>query len=366
MNAFSENSLYINLYDGISGDSITQNISIEFSSNGTEFTNYTTTGFLFIDDIIPGVYTITASNENYSDAQYIVTVSENSFQYLNIYLFNSTAEVTFTLVNKNTEEIIEDAVMTIQTYVNLTLTTIAVYESDITGRILFDYVDSKYYKFIITKTGYEEKYFVLDPITFSSYKVQLTPESTTNDQSDYAGINIYYNPPYFHENQNNELEMIFSSYQGELLSYGFNITFPNSTVANESMNVYGATLSTSFNISDAPMNDDVVVTYYYTKIGEEKKVFTFNYNIIQESEEYTFLNNKGNTYGLGLFERVLLANGISMLVGGSAFYSLNALSGGTLTLLIFAVFVVMGFIPLWTVLISIFVGIIIISWRSSQ
>jgi len=67
-----------------------------------------------------------------------------------------------------------------------------------------------------------------------------------------------------------------------------------------------------------------------------------------------------NTFGLGLFERVLIVIIIGIIVGGIVSLVAGGIAGGAVGLFIFGVFASVGFISWWLLWPSLIAGLIIV------
>ena len=76
------------------------------------------------------------------------------------------------------------------------------------------------------------------------------------------------------------------------------------------------------------------------------------------------VKNRDNTYGLGLFERVLIMTLVIIFLVGVASIMGQPLGGVVLSLFIMGVFITIGFIPFWIVALSLVSGYFILLWRS--
>ena len=85
---------------------------------------------------------------------------------------------------------------------------------------------------------------------------------------------------------------------------------------------------------------------------------------VSTAGNYTFIQNQDNTYGLGIFERILLATIIVLFVVGIATLVGQPIPGFILGLFIMGYMAYIGFIELWLILPSMFIGVIFMGWKS--
>jgi hypothetical protein len=78
----------------------------------------------------------------------------------------------------------------------------------------------------------------------------------------------------------------------------------------------------------------------------------------------TFMSNKDKTFGLGIFERILIVTIILIFCMGIATLVGQPLPGFAITLFVMGYMVYIGFIPLWIILPSMVLGFMFTVWRS--
>lgn len=365
LNVSYENTFSINISirDSETNALITENTSVRFSKSDYEETIYTDTGLLYKSDLEYATYSVFFSVKNgtvgYSNRIYTVTLSNSSTVRLTAYLSKNTSTVTFTVVDIYTSEFIPNVLSTMYQYIGSSYVPIESHYSDITGRVQFTYQANTNYRFYFANAGYEDYIFYLNPILFSEYDVRMTPTSTINQSQDYEGISLVYSPYLFYPGANS-FTFLIQSPDGELTAYGYTLTFPGGTDTQAGSNAIGSQLQSSFNITGASWNDRLQLDYYYHTDASGFRNFTYYYPIAVNQTNTTFMNLKDETYGLGIFERLLIATlmwvfivGVSTLIG-------RPIPGLALGVLVMGFLVYTGFIPLWSIIISIFVSMLYI------
>ena len=361
---YTMNSIYINIYDADTGLLITQNISVTVSGNTTEETKTTTTGHVYFDLLPDGVYNVKLSGSNYSLRTYSVTVAERSTQTLNAYLSAYTQTVIFTVRDDDTKNSIEGCSLSMYRLVNSSWNVVESKTSDITGRAQFTYTPNIKYRFVTTCEGYIDKEFYLDPIIFSSYNIDMEKTIVLPEDQDYYGVSVTFSPNYFENDKAYNFSITFQSPSGLLSIYNYSITYPSGNASNSGNNAIGETFTTSFNITNATYPSYVVVNYSYnTSIGSWRS-FSYRYLVEETIPSHSILELRENDYGLGDFTKALIAVGITIIVAGVAMV-VNMMAGAVLGIMVIGYFLYIGFLPLWSVLISFLVIILIIARRSS-
>lgn len=367
--------LYINVYDEQTNLFVEDTTTITFSKGNESFTLNTTTGRLNLtglEAIESGEYSVFFENSAYNPRTYDLTYNRTYAQTLNAYLVPLEAPSTiFTLEDSQSRIPVEGATVTIQRYVNGTLTTVLSLESDITGRVGFDYIPDRQYEFEITMTGYETRSFTLNPILFSSYTILLEPSISFGEiGGDFSGVGITFSTTRFTESQTNNLTLSFSDPSGGLVSYGYNVSTDTSgQVASESgSNAYGSILPSSFAIPDVPLYDQVRVDYYYERSDGVVRTFTTSYSITQVNayQNQTWVNNRQIAENIAPLDRaaiVVIATGALSALA----YTFVGLGGASLSaIVLLGFFAYSGFINGWIVAISIIGFMFLLLGRGSQ
>lgn len=362
-------SIQIYIYDAESGTLATENITITASGNTFSETRTTTNGETLFGNLTTGIYTFTFSGANYTSQTYTLTIGTNTYQTLNAWLSTNTSNLRFIMRDWDSALEIENVSVTMQRIVNNTWVTVESRLSDITGRVLFQYLENTRYRFTTSKTGYTSRTFELNPvdplIAEEGYTVRIRKSTTQTDPSNFAGVNIEINPTTYKEGLNNFTYYLFSP-EGQITEFGYTLTFPGGTTSDSSNEAYGTTLSTTINISGASLGDTVNLTYYITDTIRGTRNYTASYFIDVTTNTWTFTNIRDTDYGFTLFEKLIIATLGIIVVGGAAFLFLGGLAGGIVALITMGFFYWIGFLTLWMILPSIFGALFLIIWRGSQ
>lgn len=357
--------LNMSVFDESTGSYLLQNVTILISSDSYERTQYTSTGTATASNLVDGLHQITFSADNYSVRTYTLTLS-NATQNLNAYLAPDTSDLTFTVKDQNNGEFLENVLSTQYRIINNSWIPVESKYTDITGRIVFSYVSGVKYRFIMAKTSYETNTFELNPVVFNSYDVYLNPTSTVDATHDYDRVAIVYSPQEYIEGNNTFLWIISNPF-GELTSYGYTLYYPGGTSASSGSNAQGSQLTSLVNISGATFGDRVQLDMFYISTVAGSKNFTIYFPInLNQTGSGVISANQDNHYGLGLFERILIMVITVLFVTGIATLIGRPLEGFGLGLLMMGWFVWIGFISIWSIMVSLIAGIIIISARSSD
>lgn len=336
---------------------ITELTDISLIGSEATYDYNTSNGTHYADNIISGTYSVKASIDGYDDKYYSVTVNDRSHQELTIYFAENYDNVTFIFQDENTGSTLEGVYFSMSRYVNGTLTSVTSKLSDITGTIIAKYVPNTFYSISASKTGYAVKTFNLDPVESDTYIVKLDP--STDQVFIDNGVSIYYTPKTF-TNGTNTFNFTFNSPLGFLNSYSLMVSYPDGFKSYTGSNSVGEVFYFDFDITNPSLYDSVKVQYYYiTSLGSESnKTYYHTINYINASST-SWANFEANYDDLGIFERIMLVVLAVILVAGFG-YLIGGFGGSMIMgLLVYVFFVATGFIPLWTILISLFVGLIL-------
>lgn len=294
------------------------------------------------------------------------TYLNNVTQQLNLYTQDTTSTTTFTVKDQDTDKLLDGVLASMYRQIDGEWQPIEAKTTDITGRVQFSYQPYVEYRFYFARSGYEDYIFYLNPVLYSSYDVKMTKSTILNETVDYDRIALTYSPTVFYNGLNNFTFLIQSPYS-ELLAYGYTLTYPGGSTGESGNNPIGSQLtSTDFNIVGATNYDTLRLDYYYNTELSGLRNFTFYYTIIVPESNYTMMANRDRTYGLGLFERLLIAVSIIVLVVGIATLIGQPIPGMALGLIILGYLTYIGLVPLWATIISITIGLLLIGMRGGE
>ena len=285
----------------------------------------------------------------------------NVTQNLSLYVTPGSI-TTFTLKDKDTGQVLENVLCTSYIQVGGVYNSVESKLSDITGRIQFVYVGNENYKYYCSKSNYNDLIFYLTPVTSSAYDVPMEKIVAINESIDYDRIAIRFYADQYRNNAPTNFTFIISSLN-ELTSYGYNISYPGGYSTNSGTNAVGEQFNSVFNINGATQLDRVKLYYYYTTTLSGLREFT-NYYAIQvpsgNATNTTMMTTMGQTYGLGIFERMLIAVCIAIFATGLGALVGQLFGGFAIGLLSWGYLVFVGFLPIWVVIGTIIIGALIL------
>lgn len=357
-------TLRIRIYNLATSALITDNVTIELNNGTNSYVYITSNGGLNLTSIPVGNYSVTATSDEYSTAYYSQEILLNTDQTLDIYLSgNGTSEVIFTYYDKYTGIVIEGVTVQVYRKVLSNYTLISTKTTDVTGRTKIYYVEGATYRFTSSKDGYTTKTFDLDPILFGSYTIKMDREVLLGFYQDYHGIYMNYEPKAFYNERTNQLNITIYSPYNALDAYSYQADYPGGTKTDSGINPSGETFTTTLDITGASLLDTVNITLSYTLDGETR-TFTFQNGIIPVTGNQTWAANKDNTYGMGLFERLLIGTIVIIIVAGLITLAGYSIWGLALGALLMGVFIYQGFWPWWAAGISFLLAFVLIAGRT--
>lgn len=363
------NGVGINIYSETNGSALVGTLVTVYTSLNTTLinTNTTNTSQISFYNLEVGNYTFRFEATNFAVKEYYVEVGNRSFQNLNVFMLQTASSTIFTFLDENNGNTIPDVTLIIKRYINGTLQVISSLTSDITGRVQFNYQPSTPYYFTASNVEYTTKEFVLNPVIFSSYNVKLTPTVTQTYEGDYSGVQITYNPNSLNNNQINTINFVLGSPEGRLTSYGFNVTYKGNTSQAIGNNAYGGVITANINITGATFQDTALIQYFYTTSSGATNTYAFNMAINSPSTgNYTIFSNRGQTYGLGDFERIMIITVILILVVGAGTMFSGPFVGAVMGMFVLGFFAYMQFISWWATYPTLLFLFIYGVWGSSK
>lgn len=350
----------------------TTNVTARLTYSTGSSTVTTQNGTAFYQNLLADSYTLTLNASGYETAQYTFTmtagVNVNVTAYLTPTSTNETgnASVLLNILDFDTGQSLEGALVLMAKDVNGTLTTVQSKNSDVTGRVYLTYIPSTRYTFTISKGNYTSKTFSLDPIIFTSYDVRLARVYASSQNVDYSGVNVYLTPQNYKANAVNNMYASITSPGGSLTSYNISIDYPGGSYFGSGVDATGQIFTSALSVGAASPSDTVNVTYCYDTTNGPARCFVYKYSLIVNSTSTNWLKNKDATYGLGLLDRAIIAVIAVIIIVGVSTALAGPLVSIVLGLLMLGFFVVIGFLPIWTILLSVLLGVIMISRRSGE
>jgi len=241
--------------------------------------------------------------------------------------------------------------------------------SDAVGKAIFYYSPYVRYRFTFYKSGYTYLDYTFDPITASEYTVFLFRNASATEIQQYDRVSLSIEPNIFVKDDVNDFSYTVSAPDGGLIDYGYNVTYSGGSFYGYGNKSTGSTLTKAINMSSASLLDMAVVTYWYHMNISGNQSFTITKDIITTPSNYTMVtqesgSTKGKTYGLGLFERIFVSTLIVIFAVGMATLIGQPFAGIMLGMMLYGYMVYIGFIPLWSVLVPIIIGLFLVFMRS--
>jgi len=349
---YKENGIYFYAKDFITETNLS-NFSVILYNDDYSYEGSNTTGELIkLYNMTPDIYKVVYSKENYSNANYVVTIGAGSHQTLTAYMIeeSTSSTTTFTVENIISKEIIPNAIMSMYKLYNTTWNLVSSQFTDITGRTQFQYIDDEEYKFVIDKTNYTQRNFLLEPL-FSTYTIRLTP--TDVEVANYnIGDWLFYtsNDGLYYNDLINNVTISIASGRGTIEYYDLHVTYDNTTQSFNCINALGCSDDIVLNISGAAFGEIINVSYDIKEVGQDEKTFTIIYNIWDDYQDNTFLAFQDNTSLDDLEKGVIVSLSALILLGIISIVSISlgvppvTPNGIALTMVMYF-FAYVGFIP---------------------
>lgn len=362
---YTANSVVINIFNEATGAPLYENVSIKFTGTFSENTYYTNTSTYYKDTLLPGEYQLLFSATGYSPRTYTITVGNQTSQTLKAYLAANTSTTLFTITDFDTSTVLSEVLSTMYKFINEGWQPIESKYSDITGKVQFNYLSNTNYKFYLSKSGYQDSIFYLNPILFNTYDVKMHSVSALSlPQEELNGVSVLYSSTKFYNNNISNFAFYISSPSGLLQSYSYTITYPGGSDSQSGSNAIGGQLNSVVNITNATALNVVILNYYYLTSSGASANTTVTFSIIVTSSASTFTSTMSAHYGLTLFERMLISTIIIIFVVGIASLVGQPLMGLLLGLVVFLYVAITGFIPIYLILPSLVIGVFFLFWRS--
>lgn len=354
------NSVLVNVFDEATGSRINfQNSTVTLTGSLYQYAITNSTGLHYFENLYADTYSVAIVSANYAQRDYSITVGNYSTQILDAYLNSGNYSVIFTMNDFNTGEVLEGVTISMYGYINGTLGLIESKITDISGKSQFNFRPSTPYNFLSVKTGYQDLSFTLNPILFTSYNIKMTQLNNIPDY--YNDVNVYYSPKEYTYRDNKNFSISYQSVNGLLTSYGFRVSSNCFNLTDSGVSATGDRYVKSYYVN---CSGNVNVNYYYELSNGEFYNYTDVYTINNAPQvTNTLISNRDQTFGLGDFERVLVATGVTITIGGVA-----SILGGAIVGLLLGMFVMgylgfIGFVSFYIIGIFVVIATIVIISR---
>jgi hypothetical protein len=326
---YKDRSVWFYLKDFVNGDSL-ENFSVSVYSETNVYNGSTTNNVIKLDNFTTGVYSVTYFKTGYTNVNYFITIQNKSHQTLTGYMVNESldnyASTIFNIENVVTSGSIYGATISMYKLINNEWVLVASRFSDITGRASFGFLTQLEYKFVITKTGYEQREFLLMPL-YTTYTIKMTPTQTPYTQYNTNWAYYLSNNGIFYNNQLNVFDVSLSSGKGTFENY--DITITNYDGTNQTItctNAYGCSDEVNLSVLANSYSDVIKITLDVKESGLTTKTFVYSYAISDFYLNNTLYSWKDitSTAGIGGLEKGMLYTLITIImVGVIAFVSVS-------------------------------------------
>lgn len=282
---------YINIYDELTTQAITDPISVKFRSDTFEFNGVTTTGqFIKTDtEIPPDLYQVILNGTEYYQRGYYITVTNASLQEHNFYLLETNQSGLITFYVKNLEDqVLENISIVPMRMINLTWKPVSHRYTDFSGATLVNLDPfARYYITFTDPSGtYSTKDAYVEPVFFS-YTVYL------NSTSPSTFSTIWDSVTYSMGITDKDLNPILTNFTFTAVSTAGNIDyFGLTSTYNGTTYTHNITTQPTGGVAaiTLPLNnsinrtDNVNVSYFLTTTNPHYLIFPFTYSIINLTE----------------------------------------------------------------------------------
>lgn len=357
------NAIYIDIFD-VDGNRVYETVTITNNGPSSEEINYTTDGFFIYPNLVEGVYTLKFENANYPQAVYTVSLASGETEYLDVFLQrDANLSVTLTIKDRALGTTIEGAAVNMTKFVDGSREVVGSRLSDATGVVQFPFTNGLRYSFNISADGFQDKSITFDPILYTTYTLYL--DRSTLDFLDYGDTYIGYNPNQFPTNVNSTFTINLNSPQSSFRTYNISLVYPGGNKTFQGTTGSGEIIITTLNISGAHNGDSVNMTINYTNSFGISKGFVVLMEITNTSSQYgVFSYNKGETFGMTVFERILVATIFIIVCAGFATMVAGPGIGLLFGLILTGYFSYIGLLPIYAILLTMLAGILILMRRS--
>jgi len=305
---YTYNSIQFYIKKTLDSTFVNQQVNINLYGSRIDYAFNTSTGSLYVDNLLDDTYRIVFNSGNYTDSTLFVTVNNNSFQEINAFMEADLSEVIFR-VKDNSGNYIEGAALTFTRLINGTTVTVYNAVTDFAGTAVatlnpdISYTITATHPDFVTFSGTVIP--VLESYTINLDEIGLTEFVSTLYDVSYSR-SVYYVPNATHA----LLTYQIISSLGALEYYGYTTTYNNITyTTNQTGSVSGGTETSNITNINVTAANTISVTFWYKTTNSEH---------LQWTETFILQNVVPGTSSLsgGLFSQVSEWNdGLKVFLG---------------------------------------------------
>lgn len=361
INAYPQNNTKeVKVFSENTGLQFTQNVQATVLNNGTT-ANYTINSGSKLIDFNGGISILSLSSSGYQSRSYIIDKA-TAPNVINTYLLASNDSTTFTVVDADLPSLVlENVLFQAYTTINGSLTLVESQYSNVVGKVVFDFNPASAYSFTFSLDGYLPKTVSFTTITDPDYTITLNKLAGNQSLGQYTDASVSFMPNNFKNNANNVFNITFFSSNGTLTAYGFNLSWSGGSVAGTGNSSNGQQFNNFFTIGNTGYGQKANLTYFYNSTSAGYLAFSTQLEIYS-NQTGLFMQNKDKTYGMGLFERVLIVTIITFFIVGIGATAAGLGAGLMLGMLIIGFFLYIGLIPIQAFVISLVVGFMLLAF----
>jgi hypothetical protein len=345
------------------GAAFMNNVTLEASQNVSYYRYGSSSGQKIVRNLFgSGLWTFAVSSPGYAKRFYYLTVDNFGILNQKAYLLGNTSLlVTFNMKNGATGNAEDQVLISQYRRFGSSWDLLEAKPSDITGKAAFYYEPSTEYRFILSKDNFETVTFSLNPVLYSDYDVKIYPLASGNQSLDLDRVTVAFGNAKFTDGVSQNFTTVITSAFGELSSYSYTLSYPGGSASGSGTAPSGQTFVAPISISGAAPGDSVKLGIVYSTTRSEPRQLNFTYGVAPQKINNSMESLSDNTYGLGYFERVLITVLLGLIALGLGSLIGKPVIGMGMMFFVFGYAAYIQFVPLWSVLISFFVAIILIS-----
>ena len=348
-------SVYLTFRDESTG-AIIENVTGQYFYNQDDIGSFSTTdGTFFMQGFLAEQYTFSISAEGYMPRNYLIDLRTDWGHESIVYLSGGASNVIFTFQDSVRSTPLSGVEIRMSRTIENQWQTVESRITDITGRSQFTFSEGDRYRFIAEKDGYITKEFILDPILFTSYTVKMDPEISLENSVAGLGLYVDFSPKSFQFNQTGNITFVINSPANVLNNYSLTITYGAQKDVYSGTNPSGEVFVHEYSLTEEGV-DYIIISYTYNSDVSGDKSFSYPYRITGATKGQTLEELRQNAWGIGLFERVLIAVVGALVVAGIVSFVAGFAAGGAAGLFILGIMAYIVLIPWWAIFISLIVG----------
>lgn len=310
---YENNSITINFLEAQNFSNLSQQVNFTLQSDFVTFTNTTSNGTIFLEDIASGSYTLQATSNGYDPITAFVTLNNNEYIELSVFFdINQTIKTFNVLDNQNKP--IDGAILTFTRVVNGETINYGQSQTDISGSAQKLLKEGLTYTVTVTKQGYNTFSGSIVPFQ-DTYNINLNSMSQTPFVSIFDDVTYRTRGTYNNATNSYLLELQVASISNSIQFFTINVVYDGVLYsASETQTPSGSSIF--INITNINVSQQNVLNVTYSVKTVNSEVLEWKQNFLIAVFDTSDTISRFDFTNLGTGTKIFLSSAIIIILVG--------------------------------------------------